>query len=309
MQTDRRLLGAFLASLALHAAAGVGAAFIGISRGATSAVRAVDPDQMPIEIAIGILESDNITKTWLGFPEPSEHDAPLSRVEQPQFTLAPESLPSPPMMPLPVGEEPHEAERREATPRIDLAELATSLPPSAGGEVADVLPPSVHVDLALLPERERPAQEPARKVPIEPTPEPPKAAPMASVAKPDSRGAEERGSDDRQSAPSDTDIPLQVKPGKTAAAEGLEIATKIPPRFTIPAEIFSARMKPLFAITFGRDGTVKRVEIVRSSGRTDVDEPWRAALYRWTAKGKALDDLPADDPEASITIRIELLPP
>lgn len=114
---------------------------------------------------------------------------------------------------------------------------------------------------------------------------------------------------DREADAAATDEPHEVRPGQPLAAEGLRVQTRGRPDFSVITRLTGARRTPVYAITFGRDGRVKNVEIVESSGNSNVDEPWRNVLYRWTATGERLEQLPEDDPKAGVTIKIRLLAP
>lgn len=128
-------------------------------------------------------------------------------------------------------------------------------------------------------------------------------------------GAEGRTTDDNR-IPSDREAdaaakeePHEVRPGQPLAAEGLRVQTRGRPDFSVITRLTGARRTPVYGITFGRDGRVRNVEIIESSGNPNVDEPWRNVLYRWTATGERLEQLSEDDPEAGVTIKIRLLAP
>ena len=46
---------------------------------------------------------------------------------------------------------------------------------------------------------------------------------------------------------------------------------------------------------------------IRSSGNQHVDDRLLNALYKWTATGNALKELPKDRPDASIPMTFEIL--
>jgi TonB family protein len=85
--------------------------------------------------------------------------------------------------------------------------------------------------------------------------------------------------------------------GKPIAGKGLEIKT-VRPRFTQYTRIMTAPQSPVFRIHFRKDGTVERVETLRSSGVADVDRPVIDAIYKWRAVGEELGRLP-DPPNAA----------
>jgi hypothetical protein len=105
---------------------------------------------------------------------------------------------------------------------------------------------------------------------------------------------------------SSTTPSVEIRPGRPAAAQGLDITTKRP-IFTRLTRVTAYPDNPLLKVTFNRAGIVSKVEIVESSGLADVDGPVVNAIYQWTAKGKTLADLAAGDPSAGITLSVRIL--
>lgn len=101
------------------------------------------------------------------------------------------------------------------------------------------------------------------------------------------------------------------EPGKPPAVEGLDITT-VRPRWTVTTRLMSVPRNPVVQIEFRKNGTVARAAFLdkQDTGYTDVDGPLLDAIYAWTAKGRALDALAADDPNAvaPVTMRIILIP-
>jgi len=101
------------------------------------------------------------------------------------------------------------------------------------------------------------------------------------------------------------------EPGKPPAVEGLDITT-VRPRWTVTTRMMSVPRNPVVRIEFRKNGTVARAAFLdrQNTGYSDVDGPLLDAIYAWTAKGRALDALAADDPKAvvPITMRIILIP-
>jgi hypothetical protein len=99
---------------------------------------------------------------------------------------------------------------------------------------------------------------------------------------------------------------LEVRPGKPAAVEGLEITT-VRPRWNVGTRLTANPRNPVVKIVFGRDGAVRDAAFNGGgTGFSSVDEPLLDAIYSWTAKGEKLDALP-DREEASITINMRIL--
>jgi hypothetical protein len=103
-----------------------------------------------------------------------------------------------------------------------------------------------------------------------------------------------------------------VRPGKVLAAEGLEILTR-QPRFAITTQLLRKPRNPTVSVTFGRDGLVQRAVFVSdgrgtyNTGSNEIDQPLLNAIYSWTARGEALEELSGEDPEAGITIMFTIL--
>jgi TonB family protein len=105
------------------------------------------------------------------------------------------------------------------------------------------------------------------------------------------------------------EAPVEIVLGRPAAGKGLEIITKRPKRnpFSLFTRTTAMPGNPVIEVKFGRDGRVVSAKIVRSSGVADVDDPVIAAVYGWTARGKQLASLPAQDPTAGISITVTIL--
>ena len=101
------------------------------------------------------------------------------------------------------------------------------------------------------------------------------------------------------------------EPGKPPAVEGLDITT-VRPRWTVTTRMMSVPRNPVVRIEFRKNGTVARAAFLerQDTGYADVDGPLLDAIYAWTAKGRALEALAVDDPQAvvPITMRIVLIP-
>ena len=95
----------------------------------------------------------------------------------------------------------------------------------------------------------------------------------------------------------------EYRAGKVLAGKGIEIRPTRP-KFGLLARTLALPASPRVEVVFGRNGTVKRARIVRSSGySTEIDEPIINAVYEWTASGKALAELP---PNPSAEMRLNL---
>jgi TonB family protein len=142
-----------------------------------------------------------------------------------------------------------------------------------------------------------------------PSPQPPAANPGDTSNIDPVLGTMPGERSEKEADPSGKEKPIEIVLGRPAAGQGLEIITKRPKRnpFSLVTRVMSLPNNPSVEVKFGRDGRVKSAKITRSSGVSDVDDPVLAAVYTWTAKGKRLETLPTNDPNAAITVRVTIL--
>lgn len=93
--------------------------------------------------------------------------------------------------------------------------------------------------------------------------------------------------------------------------KGLEIIT-VEPKFPATVRFTELPKNPVVLIRFNAKGRVKKVSFLRdgrkvyNTGARSVDEPLLSALYQWRAKGKEIDALDANDPNAYIEISMRI---
>lgn len=210
----------------------------------------------------------------------------------------------------------------EGSPTPEQARPASTMgkdvPAPADGEdaqtIAEVIPrdtPDTVADLLatlvgpMPPSDLPPAAEPVP--PTDPSITPPSPAPIGTTA-PQPPGPVGIRSE-KEADPASKTKPVEVILGRPAAAQGLEIITKRPRRnpFSLVTRATAIPESPVLDVRFNRSGAVFKATIVKSSGSPDVDSPVLAAVYGWTARGKDLELLPSNDPEAGITIRVTIL--
>lgn len=109
----------------------------------------------------------------------------------------------------------------------------------------------------------------------------------------------------RESDPTSTiDVPQAVwQFGAPLARKGVRLDT-VRPRFTTLNLIDGIRFNPIVELVIGRDGVPQHVVISRSTGNLGANEELRAALYKWRASGKQIEQL---KPGQTITIRLRLI--
>lgn len=312
MTTRWPLAAALVASLAIHLAAGVlivspwfHARPNADSQAAIEPMLAITPT-IP---RLGIERSKAVTVTWVGFETPSEHQAQDSEVEQAALSPAPglaqlaASDPAPPTptpQPAPPVQQPQPA---EAQPSPTPAQPSRpSIPMDAFAPVA-ITPPTPVVAASVQPD---PAPTPAD----EPKPQLEEATAPTAPATPSQVATGRPGIEDqRESDASALEKPLKYTPGKPIAAEGIEITT-VRPDFGTTARMLANPQDPLVVIDFKSDGHVHRARFARSgirvlsTGNPYVDGAILDAIYRWTAKGDAIDELPEGQ---TLTYSVQLL--
>ncbi|RMH12228.1 MAG: hypothetical protein D6695_07230, partial [Planctomycetota bacterium] len=149
-----------------------------------------------------------------------------------------------------------------------------------------------------------PKPEPAEAPPADPAPRT-EPAPTPSPAATGRPGI----ADPRESDASSLEKPLEYKPGKPLAGKGIEITT-VRPDFGTTVRMLANPDNPLIIIEFKPDGSVARARFARSGGRTlntgnsFVDGAILDAVYRWKARGEALEQL---EPGQTLRYTVRLL--
>ncbi len=203
----------------------------------------------------------------------------------------------------------------EPTPLDDLGAWDALLSPPRLG-AADGAPqgelstdrPSRRPDLQAAAEaRPKPSPAPSSLAPAQGVDVRPQSSSLAAPGIPGPRG--EGGTSpgqqsERESDPSAINPDPEVRPGMPWAGEGLEVFTR-----RIELSLFSrstrAFRSPLLRVTFDRSGVVTHIEVLESSGSPDVDDSTKNSVYKWTARGKQLEDL-AQGSGLSMNFRILL---
>lgn len=113
---------------------------------------------------------------------------------------------------------------------------------------------------------------------------------------------------DAESPASSREISTKFRPGTPIAHEGIRIRPKLP-RYTMTTRAMSRPSNPLVIIKFNRAGKVVKAEFApgKTTGSPDWDGPLLASLYEWTATGKKLQELPTDDPNAVLVLKLDYI--
>jgi hypothetical protein len=220
------------------------------------------------------------------------------RKPAPEPDAAPATPPEPsPAQPPPAPPQPaaSEAQRApditpEAQPREGLdATSPLGLEPKAQPPAPATPPPPPP---GTGPVRLEPEGQPATPTPPAPQPAPTPGTPPPPAS--DARGKAPGILSDAESVAAALREAIDIKPGKVLAAKGLRIQT-VRPEWAVTTRLMARPKNPVVKVTFGRSGRVVKAEFVdgQGTGWSDVDGPLKDALYRWTAKGSSLDEIPA----------------
>ncbi|MBL0928303.1 MAG: hypothetical protein IBJ11_11740 [Phycisphaerales bacterium] len=167
-----------------------------------------------------------------------------------------------------------------------MTTLIPAAAPSESRAEAAPTPDSLVLNPMTLFPLPQPLASPARQIQPRPSPPPQPAAQPAAGGAPGGSGRQS----DRDSEPASTQTIGREQFGQPLAARGLRILTRSA-RFSYYTQLTARPRDPLFRLHFGRDGEVKNVEILRSSGYPDIDRPIIDSLWRWRAEGEALKSL------------------
>ncbi len=306
--TRRDLWLALAVSLCLYAAGGGLASVIrvGVGQGPEGDLLVdIAVIQEPVEqpddpLRPGIVESDAQTPNWLGFETPTEHAAPESAIEQSAMALEEERRRE---------EEERAAEREEGLRALVASAMSLA---EAWADAARAMATAEDSPHGLPVVESVGGGEGVAGQAVAPG-----AAPVPAAVERDgasSEGAEDSSPGiitDKEALAAALKSAPTVTPGRVLAAEGLEISTRRP-QWSRTVQLTARPRNPVIWITFGRNGRVLRAgflsdgERVFDTGDQSVNEPLMNAVYRWTAKGKAIEALP-DEPEAGVTIRVRVL--
>jgi hypothetical protein len=259
---------------------------------------ALEPDRQ----RLGIEESDASTITWLGFEEPTPHQARQAELDQAEFAIAAaERLASE------VQRAASEAPRAISALTEAMAREAARQSAQSGLEVPEFS--ERPADLVAGAPEARP-QTPGETGDREAAPASPAASEQAGEGDAAEDGApivdpENDGEQDRDSPARSTEAPVKVEPGKPVAAEGLEIQT-VRAKWTHTTLLTSRPKNPVIRVFFDREGRVAKAVFERSSGTKFVDEPLLNAVYQWRAKGDALAELTSEGEGSTIEVVFEI---
>ncbi len=271
----------------------------------------------------GIEHSLAVSINWLGFATPTHHEATQATTDQ--AALSP--TPSTPTQPTPrpatqprvlTADSTQNSQKHDQQHTVDAQETSTA-------RAAPALPQNISARRAVIALNERMAKlfkdatsaaqrfQPSLPTPPTPVTHPTRQQPPSNAA--DSSPTLRRPSrvaerSTKESTPTAVSKPIDWHPGHPAAGQGLDITT-VTPRWSETTRLSALPRNPVVRIDFARDGHVVRAAFLPNldSGYASVDGPLLDAIYRWRARGQALDDLPdGSDAVVSMTVRILLNP-
>lgn len=244
-------------------------------------------------------------------PEPELHAGPRGDGEADQ-----PAKPEVPNAPAPALDQPGIGELVFGPPAPPLPNAPAQAAQPARAKGADVVDPSTGKDTRTSPAREEVKPSPPAPAPSgapgaskPPAPAAPQQPPGAAPSNDPLLGEMVGERSEKEADPSSKDKPIDIVLGHPAAGQGLEIITKRPRRnpFSLVTRVLALPTNPVVEVNFDRLGRVSLARIVKSSGESGVDAPVLAAVYGWRATGERLKSLPADDPDAVITVTVTIL--
>jgi hypothetical protein len=113
---------------------------------------------------------------------------------------------------------------------------------------------------------------------------------------------------DAESVAASRTVSMTFKPGQPLAGKGLRVRPA-PLRLSHMTRMTASPRNPIILIKFNRRGIVTDVEFENNQGTgfPDVDAPLRDSIFRWTATGKVLQELPTHDPDARVVLKLEYI--
>ena len=270
----------------------------------------IHPADLPSEeerIRLGIEESQASTITWLGFEEPTPHEAPEGVIDQAEFAIG--DTPQggaevgPTVSPTNDGAIREAVQQRLASLMDSILRTTESVENALGVAQAETAVATSDDGAEAVEESPRPeSQTGGGGAASGQTP----AAGVGDGEPGDGEPEAEAGNSDRESPATAVKKPTRVEPGQPAAAEGLEIKT-VRPQWTHYTRLTARPGNPIVVVHFDAAGKVARASFKRSTGTKDVDGPLLDAVYRWHATGEALAELGGEGEEETIELEFEIV--
>lgn len=278
----------------------------------------------PIEAAAPESQVDQAELSPMPGAVPVPDVSPTQEVVEPVEEPAEAMPPIPPVVMEPVVEEPVRHSEPEPRPPIEPPfELPVEPEPAQPEPVTEehpVVPPEVSEPSPAEPEVVEvgvmgpPAPTPQDQAvptqvvptPVQPTPRPP--TPEGAPGELDERASDAAM---RRTA---RELPIDRLGGRPLQASGDLQLTTVRPTWSLQVRnAYSPRRNPFIEIRFGADGRVRWARFVpladgtEGSGYEEVDQPLLNAVFRWTARGRAIEALREQEPGATHDIVMRFL--
>ncbi len=259
----------------------------------------------PQELEVGRPNNNVTNLAWIAYDDYKELLARHEIIEQPAIQRLEDPVPDAPIEIDPTPPAPDSKPSEPSGPTGEQADesQAASVPISPVGPVP--LPdPTVGGDTPYAPHGPMPRDAPliVENVVAQPD-ESSQANSDSQPGSPESAGRPTSAPRAEGEAQPVTIIPgiIKVQPGSVLTADGIEITT-IKPRPTITARLSTVPRNPTADIYFNNEGDVTRVDLTRSTGADNWDDPVVTAFEQWEAAGERVDTL-----EGELKITVELL--
>lgn len=96
--------------------------------------------------------------------------------------------------------------------------------------------------------------------------------------------------DDSEAPPTDIKITeLELQEGKVLVGKGIKVTTKLPTPPGTGSRVLSIPRNARVSITFDNKGKVYKAKVIRTTTYKEWDAAIEASLYRWSARGEAID--------------------
>jgi hypothetical protein len=297
-------------ALLLHAAM-VPVLGVGLS-GASGRSPAVPPKQdNPLpparELEAGRAHASVTNMAWIAYDDYRELLAKHAIIEQPALQKQQDPAPSAPIEMDPTPPAPTAA--HDAKPAMPGTESGgdTSMSLSASRAAPIALPlPGTEGEIPYAPHGQKPRDAVAI---TQDAPDPTDNTESPDKSQPDDPGAPTQNAKptaaprDEAEAQPVTIYPglIRVRPGAVLTADGIEIKTVLI-RPSMIARYSSIPRNPKATLWFNREGIVTHVDLTRSTGADNWDEPVITAFEQWTATGEQIENL-----NGEIQFKVELL--
>ncbi len=233
------------------------------------------------DVELGRPESRQARVAWISYEDFERLTAPVqAHTEQPTLQQKADPVQQAPLELDPTPPAPSASSRQPSNAPALAEQVALAPPPSTP------LPPTTDADAPFKQPTERVGprrpQRPQPQAQVEPQVA---AAPGGQPAHPTAAPRSDREADPVQLDPAE----FEWKGDNVIVGPGLEIKTARPD-ISIPSRFTAAPRDIKVEVTFNSQGQVTEAHLIGSTGYSDWDAAILSSLYKWTAKGKQLEE-------------------